>query len=179
MNAIVIIENRPDTFEAWVEQGRSLAERRRSIEWDIGDWIADGRERFPEQIQLALPSVVDDEKALKRIEKTVKAFPPHLRDLSLSFDHHAYVADMPRQEALPLLKAAHDEHLNARALRIRAMLRKVETGQILPREEDVEDDALLAMIRAWNRAPQPAREDFAEMMADSHFGVIDPTGTVK
>ena len=53
------------------------------------------------------------------------------------------------------------------------MLRKVETGQILPREDDAEDDALMALVRAWNRAPVSVREEFAEMMAGSAMGVIE------
>jgi hypothetical protein len=101
-----------------------------------------------------------------------------MRDSALSFDHHAHVADLPIQEALPLLKSAHDQNIDARKFRICAMLRKVETGQILPREEDGEDDALMAMVRAWNRAPVPAREDFAEMVFDSDMGLIDPTGAI-
>jgi len=162
-------------FESWLEVGRDLAARKRSIDWMIGDWLTFGRQHFPEQIELALGDVIGDEFALRRIERTVKAFPPHLRDASLSFDHHAYVADLPAQEALPLLKRARAEKLTARRVRIEAMLRKVQTGQILPREDDVEDDALLAMVRAWNRAPARAREDFADMVAGSHLGLIDFT----
>lgn len=172
--SLALAENTP--LADWIAIGRGLATSKRHIDWLIGDWVQFGRTHFPEQIELALGEVVDDNQTLRRIEKTVRAFPPHLRDESLSFDHHAHVADMPAQEALPLLKRAHDQNLSARALRLEAMLRKVETGQILPREDDAEDDALLAMVRAWNRAPRSAREDFAEMVRDSHLGVIDPTG---
>lgn len=188
MSAITIIEvgvapslSLPDgvNYDQWLTIGRDLAAKKRSIDWDIGDWITYGRERFPEQIEMALGDVIQDDRILRRIEKTVKAFPPHLRDRRLSFDHHAHVADMPRQEALPLLKRANEEKLPPHRLRIEAMLRKVETGQILPREDDVEDDAILALIRAWNRAPGSARADFAEMVAVSHLGLIDPTGAME
>lgn len=161
-------------YPDWIATGRQLATSKRHIDWLIGDWITFGRQHFPEQIEMALGEITEDPGRLRRIEKTAAAFPPHLRDASLSFDHHAHVADMPVQEALPLLKQAHDEKLPARQLRIRAMLRKVETGQILPREDDAEDDALLACVRAWNRAPRNVREDFAEMIADSDLGVIEP-----
>lgn len=182
MNALSIIDHNPTltlslpeatTYDQWLGVGRQLASQERNLKWLIGDWIVFGRERFPEQIQAELPNLIDDEKVLKRIEKTVRAFPPHLRDEALSFDHHAHVADMPVQEALPLLKSAHDERLSARQLRIKAMLRKVETGQILPREDDFEDDAMLAVVRAWNRAPHSVRADFAEMVANSHLGLIE------
>lgn len=161
------------TFTDWLAQGRSLALSKKSIDFLIGDWINFGREHFPEELQANLPGLFDDPKLAKRAEKTAKAFPPHLRDASLTFEHHAHVADLPTQEALPLLKQAHDEHLPARQLRIRAMLRKQDIGQILPREEDAEDDALMAMVRAWNRATRTAREEFAELVADSDLGVIE------
>ena len=184
MNALTTIEAAPaqalvldlpasTTFPDWLAQGRSLALSKKSIDFLIGDWINFGRDHFPEELQEHLPGLFDDPKLAKRAEKTAKAFPPHLRDASLTFEHHAHVADLPTQEALPLLKQAHDENLAARELRIRAMLRKVETGQILPREDDAEDDALMAMVRAWNRAPRHVREEFAELVADSDLGVIE------
>ncbi len=188
MNAIATII--PDTnlaldladdtpFPEWLALGRDLANRKRNIDWLIGDWIHFGRENFPGQIELALGEVTEDPRRLKRIEKTVAAFPPHKRDANLSFDHHAHVADLPVQEALPLLKQAHDEGWDARQTRIRAMLRKVQTGQILPREDDAEDEAFMALVTRWNRAPRSVREDFAELVAASHLGVIDPTGRVQ
>ncbi len=160
-------------FTDWLSIGRNLANQKRNIDWLIGDWIAFGRQNFPEQINLALEGIADDPQRLKRIERTAQVFPPHLRQPSLTFDHHAYVADMPVQEALPLLQRSAKEHLTARQLRIEAMLRKVETGQILAREDDPEDEALLALVRAWNRATHPVREDFSEMIASSHLGLIE------
>ncbi len=166
-------------FPTWLAVGRDLANRKRNIDWLIGDWIQFGRQHFPGQIELALGEVTEDPRRLKRIEKTIAAFPPHCRDSALSFDHHAHVAGMPVQEALPLLKQAREEHWPASTLRVAAMLRKVETGQILPREDDAEDDAFMALVRTWNRAPRCVRADFAEMVAESHLGVIDPTGRVQ
>jgi hypothetical protein len=160
-------------FDDWLAKGRSLALSKKHMDFLIGDWIAFGRQHFPEQIQEVLPGMFDDERQLKRIEKTARAFPPSQRCASLSFEHHAHVADLPTQDALPLLREAEREKLPAKKLRIKAMLRKVETGQILPREEDAEDDALMALVRAWNRAPVSVREEFAELVADSALGLIE------
>lgn len=159
-------------FSEWIDLGRNLASQKRHIDWLIGDWITFGRQRFPEQVELALEQF-GDRKQVKRIEKTVEAFPPHLRSKVLSFDHHAHVADMPAQEALPLLKKAETENLDARHLRIEAMLRKVEIGQIYPRDEDHEDDMLLALVRAWNRASRNVRSEFFEMAEKSKHGLVD------
>lgn len=159
-------------FPDWLDVGRNLAASKRHIDWLIGDWITFGRKQFPEQVELALEQF-GDRKQVKRIEKTVEAFPPHLRSPKLSFDHHAHVADMPAQEALPLLKKAEAENLDARHLRIEAMLRKVEIGQIYPRDEDHEDDMLLALVRAWNRASRNVRSEFFEMAEKSKHGLVD------
>lgn len=163
------------TLPDWLAMGRSLATQRRTIDWLLGDWLAFGREHFPaEQIEMALGDITDDPRALRRVEKVAAAFPPHLRSDALTFDHHAKVADLPVQEALPLLKRAEAEKLTPAQLRIQAMLHKVESGLVLPREDDPEDDALLACVRAWNRAPVSVRQDFAEMVADSDFADIEP-----
>lgn len=169
--AIALSEDTP--YSDWLELGQNLASQKRNLDWLIGDWINFGRQRFPEQIELALTSAGIEPTQVKRIEKTVKAFPPHLRSEKLSFDHHAHLADLPTQEALPMLKTAEQQNIDARALRIEAMLRKVEIGQILPREDDAEDDALLACVRAWNRAPLNVRDDFSEMIRESNKGVIE------
>lgn len=163
------------SFDAWLSAGRTLATRKRDLDWEMADWIAYGREHFPQQITLALGDMAEDPQRIRRLEKTARAFPPHMRDQTLTFDHHAHLADIPAQEALPLLKQAREEKLTPRQLRIEAMMHKVDSGLILPREDDPEDDAILALVRAWNRAPLPAREDFAELVADSGYGLIDFT----
>lgn len=98
------------------------------------------------------------------------------RDAALSFDHHAEVADLETQYALPLLKAAKVEKLDIRQLRARATDMKVDTGKLLPREADPENDEMNALTRAWNCATKPVREDFAELVRESQCGPIDLSG---
>ena len=161
------------TPEQWTTLGRTLVESRQRIDWLIGDWIAFGRSHFPEQLDLTIDSLGDDTKRLKRIERTAKAFPPHTRHKRLSFEHHAHVADLPVQDALPLLKDAAAEKLSAREFRLKAMMHKVDTGALLPRDDDPENDALMACVRAWNHASREVRREFADMIADSDLSVID------
>jgi hypothetical protein len=171
----------PSDFEAWLAEGRRLAGIRLNIDFEIGDWLAKGREHFaPEQIELALGEIAQDAeqaRQLRRVERVARAFPPSQRHAGLSFEHHAQLADLPKQEALPLLQRADREKLGAKQVRVEAMLKKVDLGIVLPREDDPEDDAMLALCRAWNRAPKPVREDFfamAEEAADANYGIIEP-----
>lgn len=168
-------------FEDWRAIGRRLAHTRISIDFVLGDWLAAGREHFaPEQIEMVLGEIATDAeqaKRLRQVERVAKAFPPALRNSALTFEHHAHLADLPVQEALPLLKDASERHLTAKQVRVQAVLRKVDLGMILPREDDPEDDAMLALCRAWNRAPVAVREDFhamVEEVADAGFGVVEP-----
>ncbi|MEE4154358.1 MAG: hypothetical protein V2I27_09395 [Erythrobacter sp.] len=171
----------PSEFDLWLAEGRRLAGIRLTLDFEIGDWLAKGRDRFfPEQIELALGEIAADAehaRALKCLEKVARAFPPSVRHKGLTFEHHAHLADLPKQEALPLLQKAGKEKMPARKVRLEAMMRKVDLGLVLPREDDPEDDAMLALCRAWNRAPKPVREDFfamAEEAADSGFGIVEP-----
>lgn len=168
-------------FEQWLAEGRRLAGVRLTIDFEIGDWLAKGRELFqPEQIELALGEIAADAehaRALRRVEKVARAFPPSQRHKGLSFEHHAQLADLPKQEALPLLQKAAKTKMGAKQIRVEAMLKKVDLGLVLPREDDPEDDAMLALCRAWNRAPKTVREDFfamAEEAADADYGIIEP-----
>lgn len=168
-------------FDRWLAEGRRLAGIRLTLDFEIGDWLAKGRERFfPEQIELALGEIaVDAEhaRALKRVERVARAFPPSQRHPGLTFEHHAQLADLPKQEALPLLHKAGKEKMPARKVRLEAMMRKIDLGLVLPREDDPECDQLTAICRAWNRASKTVREDFlamAEEAGENGYGIIEP-----
>jgi len=173
--ALALAPNMP--YDAWLDTGRKLATSKRNIDWLIGDWIAYGKEKFPEQIALALPAIEDavgNQPAIKRLEKTVQAFPPHLRDPSLSFDHHAHVADLPRDDGLALLKRAHDTRMPAKRLKVEATIRKIEIErQTVWRDEDIDYTELLSIVRAWNSAQKHIREQFVEMADGAKLGIIE------
>lgn len=164
----------PVGFSDWLATGQTLARDKREIDWRIGDWLTDGRARFPEQIELALGELLDDPNQIRRIEKTCKTFPPHMRDSKLSFDHHAHVADLPVQQALPLLHTAKTERMNARQFRNHVVDYKVDAGIVLIDDSDYDDKVALAIVRLWNRASVDAREGIAEQIASADLGPINP-----
>src|SRR5690606_16507146 len=63
------------TYEDWLSTGRTLSSAKRHLDWLVGDWLTHGRKHFPEQIELALETLDIEPRHLKRIEKTVEAFP--------------------------------------------------------------------------------------------------------
>lgn len=158
----------------WRTMGDKLRSTRLTIDWLIGDWIAHGRAHFPDQAEPVIADLFPDSREARRVEKVAKAFPAHLRNDALTFEHHAKVADMPVQEALPLLKRAAKEGMTAGQLRLAAMARKLETGQILVRDDDdAYDRQITALTVEWNRAMQSVRDDFREMAEEAGWGLIE------
>jgi hypothetical protein len=175
----VIALTLPDDMPApqWRAMGKALSTARRKVDWMIGDWIAHGRAHHPDQIEMALADDMGIAPAeARRIEAVTKAFPAHARHKALTFDHHAHVAALPLQEALPLLKAAHEEGVSAKEMRMMAMLRKVELRIVLPRDEHDDDPDYTqakAIAAYWNRASRAARETFLDLANEADLGVIE------
>ncbi|KMS59988.1 hypothetical protein V474_07815 [Novosphingobium barchaimii LL02] len=184
MNAITIIEAAPTpaTLEDWIAQGRALVAQRLDNDWRIADWMAEGKTAG--HLTQAKFDFLQDNLGLapKRLKDALKAattFPPALRDSTLSVEHHAAVASLPKDEALPLLKRAAREHLSVNDCREVVTQRRYETGQ---RFDDEDTDTTLATLirRAWNRATEQARreayEDF-KIAAGKGFSIIDEDET--
>ena len=177
MNALSIIQAAsPVGFDDWLASGRLLLQQRNELDWRLGDWLAEGRETFGNQA--AFDFLADElgiaPKQLKSAVKVATAFPPHMRDTALTFQHHEAVATLPTVEALDFLKSAKTNHLDDRETRIEAVRRKVEIGQttLLP-DDDWDHHALMAITRAWNRAPEHVRSEFLELTAEAELGDID------
>ena len=174
MNAVTIIEagTMPADFQSWVDTGRNLASERHDVDWRTGKWLHDGKQAgFVDQagFDFLAENLGTTPKRLKEIARAVEAFPPALRDTSLSIEHHAAAAVVAdNQGRLELLQAAKREHWSPEQTRHEAMKAK-------PRDErQVEESPLESFIRHWNRLPRVARMEAAEMIAESHGDEIEP-----
>jgi len=176
MNAVTIIKAAPPANQAvWLDKGRDLFTQRREVDWRIAGWMVEGKEAghlcqakfdfLSEQLGVA-------PKRLKDALKAAEAFPPALRDINLSVEHHAAIASLPREEALPLLKRASSEHLPVNALREFVTQRRYETGQNFA-DEDTDSTLCTHIVRAWNRATPAARQSFLDLQEVAHLGIID------
>lgn len=177
-----IMNTEPNTaltpeFEAWVSAGRDLALERRSVDWRLADWMVDGREKgFLNQagFDFLADNLGIAPKRLKVITKAADSFPPPLRDAALSIEHHALVADLPRDEQMDLLKQAKAGHWNDEQLRKQVITHRVQTGLIDRIPQDEWDEHLLTELqRTWNRASATVRQEFLEMAQEADGGLID------
>ena len=178
MNAITIIEAAPvpATLEDWITQGRSLVAQRLDTDWRIADWMAEGKTAG--HLTQAKFDFLQDNLGLapKRLKDALKAattFPPALRDSTLSVEHHAAVASLPKDEALPLLKRAAREHLSVNDCREVVTQHRYQTGQRFD-DEDVDSTFVTLMTRQWNRSTPAAQELFVELLRANKFrGIIN------
>jgi len=159
-------------FDLWLETGRQLSSMHKHLGFMVGDWVNHGREKFPDQIELALEQAGIDHRFADRASQVAKLFPAPTRAKGLAYEHHKAVARLPKDEALTLLAKADQQHWQIRQLRDAVTQHRYESGDLF---EDEDRDYYLAreMIRAWNRGTPEARKAFAELVAVSNFGTID------
>lgn len=187
MNAMMTIETmgkpglgldipKNQTFDQWVEMGRSLAEGQRVINWWIGDWWAFGSHRYGERAKAAAEGIFGREfQTLANAASVCRSFETSRRREVLSWSHHVEVAVLPPEEADALLDRAEKNDLSVRDLRVEAMKRKVALGLFKPAERTDPDpayDALMEGVRWWNRQTAETRLEFFELATEAQGGVI-------
>ncbi|MBB5709322.1 hypothetical protein [Sphingomonas xinjiangensis] len=164
MSALAIVETAPvPAFDSWIEQGRTLAAQRRELDWQIGDWLAEGQEKFGDQLELGLLSerLGIDPKRLKQAEKVATAFPEHMRAEGVPFEVHAYIAALPADRRLPVLKQASDEHWGEREVKRVVTQHRQLTAAFI---DDDPERLATEMFRCWNRMPVDVREYAWELL---------------
>lgn len=176
MNAISIIEAAPAVSQTdWIARGKALAEQRREVDWRLADWMSEGRDAG--YITQAGFDFLSGELGLapKRLKDALKAatvFPPSQRDTSLTIEHHAVVAALPKDEAMSLLSRAAKERAQVQDLKEAVTQWRYSHGHLF--EDDDKDTTLCTLIvRAWNRATPEARQSFMELAANVGTGIID------
>lgn len=180
MNAITIIQavTAPATREQWLDGLKGLLEERRDVDWRIGDALIAGKTAG--HLKQTGFDFLSEELGLnrKRVNDAIKAaevFPPALRVPALSLEHHAAVASLPRDEALPLLKRASIEHLSVNECREVVTQHRYNTGQRFD-DEDTDSTLCTHIVRAWNRGTPDARElafTLLKSAAAQGFTIVD------
>lgn len=178
MNAVAVIEAAVPASprEEWLNRGKNLGAERRDVDWRLADWLSEGK-AAGHLDQAGFDFLADNlgigPAKLKLIHKAA-AIPAHLRDTSLTVEHHAHVAELPVQEQIELLTEAKRQHWSDDDLRKQTITRKVETGRAaMLSQEEWDDLSRMQFLHVWNRASVAAREDIAELVSQSHMRCID------
>lgn len=161
------------TFDAWVTTGRDLLTQRTTIDWQLADWIAEGREQFGDQagFDFLAGELGIAPKLLRNAAKTAEAFPPARRSTALPFEVHASLALLPPGDRLPTLAKAATEHWGERQAKAAVIEHRHATAVF--EDEDSETRLAVEIIRAWNRAPVESRQYAYALMNGRTFAAID------
>lgn len=189
MNAMMAIETmgkpglaleipKNQSFDQWVEMGRSLCEGQRVVNWWIGDWWAAGNHRYGERAKAAAEGIFGREfQALADMASVCRSFETSRRREALSFTHHREVAALPPEKADELLTRAETESLSTRDLRVEVVKVRTALGHF-PTRDEVDDDPehteLVDIARRWNRARRSVRQEFLDLANESGLEEIDP-----
>lgn len=165
-------------FDDWYELGKRLCSGAKVVNWWIGDWWAAGSHRYGERASVAAEGIFGKEfQTLRNTASVCRSFETSRRRDTLTFSHHAEVAALPPEKADELLTRAEAENLSTRDLRVEVVKVRTALGHF-PTRDEVDDDpehtALVAIARAWNRAPVGARQTFTDLVEEANLGVIDP-----
>jgi N6-adenosine-specific RNA methylase IME4 len=126
--------------EAWRDEGIRLGDRERSahsLMWDIGDWWNRG-EAYGERAQIVTAGdwTGPTHANCRRLGSIAARFPGVSRLTHLTFEHHALVAPLPDEQAVPLLQWCAEtdpprstQELKARTKQARRTYREVELGE--------------------------------------------------
>jgi hypothetical protein len=151
------------TFEEWVEVGRSLASANKVLQWWIGDWWGSGSHRYGERAKVAAEGIFGrDFGSLRNLASVARAFETSRRRDTLSFTHHAEVASLDPNLADELLERAERDNWSTRDIRAEAaIVRDAPTyARLQPTDSRSVELEWSALRGAWNRARTLVRERF-------------------
>lgn len=164
----------PDTdIETWRAIGQAIAAQHRNTGWLVGDWLNFGKAQFGNQAEMFAVELLGEPKSARQLAALCSAFPSDRRNPALSQQHYLAVRDLPAPDRERLLSQAEAERLTPRDLKYRAAARKAEIAPPLIPEADLDYAELMAIVRAWNRASSGPRREFAELMSESDYGIIE------
>jgi hypothetical protein len=152
------------TFDEWLEVGRSLASANKTLNWWIGDWWAAGSHRYGERAKVAAEGVFGKEfGTLRNLASVCRAFETSRRRDTLSFAHHVEVASLDPEVADNLLERAERDGWTRNDIRAEAATLKPErvaSVSSVPDPARVEALEWSILVGAWNRSRTSIRERF-------------------
>jgi hypothetical protein len=141
--------NEAEDKRAWQQQGKELVRNADRSQWDLGDWMVKGEDKFRVTYKQAAALIGGAVAA-----DTLRQFAYVARNVStrvdgLSFGHHRLVAPLSPEDQQLLLTAAAKHHLSVHDLRKDIAWRREsidpKTGKMKTAEEAAVRGALLAI----------------------------------
>jgi hypothetical protein len=130
------------TFEQWLAVGVFIKQAQGAVHFWIGDWVNYGEKVYGESYAQALDHSSYEYQTIANDKWVAGRIHPIRRRESLTFDHHATVAEMEEEDQEILLKEAVDKKLSTKAFRslVRNYKMKLELPELPKKEYNVEEE---------------------------------------
>jgi hypothetical protein len=86
------------TFSAWQQAGQQIHRLHDSSAWCLGDWLVYGQREYVSRYRTAIEAAGLDYQTLRNYAWVARSFDLGRRREKLSFQHHAEVASLSREE---------------------------------------------------------------------------------
>jgi hypothetical protein len=156
------------SYAGWERAGRQLSRIVDFSAWCLGDWLVYGQLRYADRYHRAVAAAGLDYQTLRNYAWVTRRFELPRRRADLSFQHHAEVASLPRDEQDRWLDRAATLRWSRnelrRAVRQRGQLNPAETRKraSLPRVQVSEQT-----VERWQKAAEEARTELRQWVVET------------
>lgn len=105
------------SYEQYEKIGRTFQQINRSLAWWVGDWLVHGEKKFGEMYTQAIEVTDRSVESLMKYKAVAQRVGKEIRQVSLSWTHHFYVAYLEDDQKGDLLQMAADLGLSSRELK--------------------------------------------------------------
>jgi len=105
------------TYAQWAEIGEKFQYVSGSMNWWLGDWLAEGEKRYGETYTQAVELTGHKQDHLMKCKQIAEAVQKRTRVQFLSWTHHRYVSHLPDNEQRLWLEHAQEHSLSSRELK--------------------------------------------------------------
>lgn len=154
------------TFEHYQQIGRTFQQIQRSIAWWVGDWLNEGERRFGDMYLQAIEETGKSYETLIKWKAVSDRIAKDIRQKSLSWTHHFYVAYVDADQRGPLLECALNVGLSSREL---MQVAKLDWNQredlMVAASEGIDHDSFMRLVNKF-RLGLDANDDVARPEED-------------
>lgn len=150
-------------YEEWERAGRQLADVLDSSSWWLGDWLVYGKDHYTDRYQRGIRAAGLSYQTLRNYAWVSRRFGLTRRRPALSFQHHAELASMPREEQDLWLDRAEQRQWTTKQLR--GAIRAARHSEQQPRtaaEPSRRLEVPGSRLQWWHKAAQQLGVDFEQ-----------------
>jgi hypothetical protein len=151
-------------FEDWERAGRQLSGLIDSSSWWLGDWLVFGKDHYADRYERGIREAGLQYQTLRNYAWVARKFEFERRRPALTFQHHAELAALPREEQDMWLDRA--ERMNWTTKQLRSALRAARERVALERPRPADSTKRLVLpgshVQRWHMAAEQSGIQFEQ-----------------